>query len=111
MDITVTQQGNVTVVALAGAMDVSEAEKASGVLNAQLRDGRTRLVADATQLEFVSSTGLRVFVQTLKEANRRGGDFRLAGARPNLHKVLEITGLTSLFKFYPDVNAAVASFA
>lgn len=111
MEFTVSQQGKVTVISLVGSIDASEADKFSGALDAQIKGGYTRLVADLSQLEFINSTGLRALVQALKDANRRGGDLRLASVQPRFLKVLEITGFTSLFKRYPTVAAAVASYA
>jgi anti-sigma B factor antagonist len=110
MEITVTQQGKVTIIAFVGAADATEADKIGATLDTQIKSGYTRLVADLSQLEFINSAGLRAFVQALKDSNRKGGDFRLASLQPRFVKVLEITGFTSLFKRYPTVAAAVASF-
>lgn len=110
MDITVAERRGVTIIAVVGAIDASNVETLSTVLTALVKEGKTRLVADASQLEYMNSSGLRVLVQTLKDARRKNGDFRLANAQSNFKRVLEITGFTSTFKVYPDVEAAVASF-
>ena len=111
MEITVAQQGSVAVVSLIGVVDALAAEQVGNALSAQVKDGKTRLVADFSRVDTINSVGLRALVQTQKDIHRKGGDFRLAGIRPSVRKALEITGLTSLFKVYPDVEAAVASFA
>jgi anti-anti-sigma factor len=111
MEITVTQQGKVTVIAMVGAVDTLDVDQIRTALDTQVRDGKTRLVADVGQVEYINSAGLRAMVQTLKDTTRRGGDFRLAKVGPRIQRALDITGLTSLFKVYPDVEAAVASFA
>jgi len=111
MEITITQRGKVTVIALVGAIDALDVDQVRTALDTQVRDGKMRLVADVSQVEYINSAGLRAMVQTLKDTTRRGGDFRLANVGARIHKALDITGLTSLFKVYPDVDAAVASFA
>ncbi len=110
MNITAAERRGVTIIAVVGAIDASNVETLSTVLTALVKEGKTRLVADASQLEYMNSSGLRVLVQTLKDARRKNGDFRLANAQSNFKRVLEITGFTSTFKVYPDVEAAVASF-
>jgi anti-anti-sigma factor len=110
MDITVTERGKVIVIALVGSLDAPGAETVGNILGAQIKAGHTRLVADVGQVEFISSVGLRTLVQTLKDTRRKGGDFRLANARANVHRVLDLTGFVGLFKTYPDIEAAVASF-
>ena len=110
MDITATQRGKVTVVTLAGLIDSSNADQLSQALNGQVQRGHTRLVADVAGVEYISSAGLRALVQALKDTTRRGGDLRLARVGPRLQKALEISGLVSLLKAFPDVDSAVASF-
>lgn len=110
MDITITQQGKVTVASFAGEIDALAAERAGSTLEAQVKRGQIHLVADVGRVEFISSTGMRALVQALKETTRRGGDFRLANVGPKVHRALDVAGLLSLFKVYPDVEAAVASY-
>jgi anti-anti-sigma regulatory factor len=47
----------------------------------------------------------------MKVARQSGGDFRLASVRADVHRVLELSGFTSILKLYGDVDAAVASYA
>jgi anti-sigma B factor antagonist len=46
----------------------------------------------------------------VKQARQQGGDFRLAAVHPPVHKVLEMSGFTSILKLYTDVELAVASY-
>jgi len=110
MEISIAQKGKVTVVTLNGAIDAADVNTVRDVLSAQVKGGQSRLVADVGGVVYVSSAGLRTLVQILKDTTRKGGDFRLANASARVVKALDITGLTSLFKVFPDVNAAVASF-
>jgi anti-sigma B factor antagonist len=50
-------------------------------------------------------------LETVKETRQRGGDLRLAAVRPEVLRVLELSGFTGILKVYPDVDAATASFA
>jgi anti-sigma B factor antagonist len=111
MNITVAERRGVTIISVIGAIDAADVETVSTVLDALVKEGRTRLVADASQLEYINSSGLRALVKTLKDTTRNNGDFRLANVQSNFRRVLEITGFTSAFKAYPDVEAAVASFS
>jgi anti-anti-sigma factor len=65
---------------------------------------------DLARLDFTSSAGLRVILSAAKEARQRGGDLRVAAVQPNVNKVFELSGFTSILKFYPDTAAAVSSF-
>jgi len=111
MEISVRDVDKVTVVSISGSVDGLTAGDLAGALEQQVRSGRTRLVADFEGVEYTSSAGLRALLATMKEARMKGGDFRLAAVRPDVHRVLELSGFTSILKLYADVDAAVASYA
>lgn len=110
MQISIDHQAHVTVVAVNGSIDALTADALVTALQEQVQSGRTRLVAALADVEYTSSAGLRVLLGALKETRSRGGDLRLAGMQQRVHKVLELSGFTSILKVYPDVPSAVASF-
>lgn len=110
IEVVAAQHGEVCVVAITGSIDALTADQLVDALGAQLRDGKTRIVADFAAVEYTSSAGLRVLLTTLKDARQRGGDLRLASIRPNVKQVLELSGFTSIIKCFADVPAAVSSF-
>ena len=77
----------------------------------QIDAGNFRLIGDLSGVSYTSSARLRALLATVKQARQRGGYFRLAAVMPSVHKVLEMSGFTSILKMYPDVDLAVASFA
>lgn len=110
MQISIEHQAHVTVVAVNGSIDALTADALVAALQEQVQSGRTQLVAALAEVEYTSSAGLRVLLGALKETRSRGGDLRLAGMQQRVHKVLELSGFTSILKVYPDVPAAVASY-
>ncbi len=111
MEIKHSEQGAVLVVAVVGSLDATTAPKLAEFINGQLAGGRTSIVCDLAALDYTSSAGLRVFLDATKQARQRGGDVRLTSLQPNVNKVFELSGFTSILRFYPDVPSAVASFA
>lgn len=99
------------VVSISGSVDGLTADTLLETLRGHVEGGHTRVVADLGGVEYTSSAGLRALLATVKEARRRGGDLRLAEVRPNVRKVLDLSGFTSILKLYDDVDAAVDSFA
>lgn len=110
MDIVVEQRPPATVVRIAGSVDGITADALLHALVRQLDAGNVRLVGDLTAVAYTSSAGLRSLLATVKQARQRGGDFRLAGAVPAVHRVLELSGFTTILKMYGAVDDAVASF-
>jgi anti-anti-sigma factor len=111
MELKTETKGDVVVVAIAGSIDATTAPELAAALSGEIGRGHTRLVADFTAVAYTSSAGLRALLGALKEARQQGGDFRLAGVRPAVLRVLELSGFTSILKYFPDVSGAVSSFA
>jgi anti-anti-sigma factor len=110
MEIAFRESGPVTVVAIRGSVDGLTAGELSDALSGRVKEGRTRLVADFAEVEYISSAGLRALLGALKDARQQGGDFRLAAIRPDVQRVLDLSGFTSILKEFATVDAAVGSF-
>ena len=111
MQIEVSLSGTVTVVGIRGSVDGLTADALMRALSDRVSEGRARLVADCSALEYTSSAGLRSLLGAVKLARQHGGDLRLAAIQPNVFRVLDLSGFTGILKHYPDVEAAIISFA
>ncbi|MDY7105755.1 MAG: STAS domain-containing protein [Actinomycetota bacterium] len=52
------------------------------------------VVLDASELEFLDSTGIRHLLDVRSAVVEQGGALQLRGARPVVKRVVEVTGLT-----------------
>jgi anti-sigma B factor antagonist len=62
-------------------------------------------------LEYISSSGLRVFLAALKKVRKQQGDMKLADLKPFIKEIFDIAGFTQLFNILDNEEAAVNSFA
>jgi len=69
-----------------------------------------KLVIDCSELEYMDSSGLGALIFGLKSAMAQGGDLRLATLLAKVKMMIEITRADKIFKIYPTVDEAVASF-
>lgn len=111
MEITSTQYKHCDVVKASGRVDSATSPQLAEAI-ARINDtGRFKIVMDLTDLDFISSAGLRVLIAALKNSRRYNrGDLVLAGLPENIHSVFDLAGFTSIFKIYDDVITAVGSF-
>jgi anti-sigma B factor antagonist len=77
------------VLRLIGRLDASEAE---GAMAALLEVDRP-LVADCAELEYISSAGLGVVMETYKRLHARGFGLRLVNVSPHVRNVFRYVGL------------------
>lgn len=110
IEINLELHGPTTVVAVVGSVDTLTAEDLLDAFRAEIGNGRTQIVTDFSGVDYTSSAGLRALLAATKEARQGGGDLRLAAVSDRVHKVLDLSGFTSILRLYPDVPAAVASY-
>ena len=110
MNIEFEPRGEVSVVIISGSVDSLTAEAMLSAMTAHVEAGHLQLVANMAAVDYTSSAGLRALLSTVKATRCGGGDLRLARTSPNVFKVLELSGFTSIMKLYDEVDAAVASF-
>ncbi|MEO8432386.1 MAG: STAS domain-containing protein [Acidobacteriota bacterium] len=111
MEIRFERRESVTIVSIEGSVDGATAPEATASFRGEAQEGRVRLIGDLAGCDYMSSAGLRALLETVKDARRRGGDLRLAAVRPEVLRVLELSGFTGILKVYPDVASAAESFS
>ncbi len=111
MEITNKQLKRVDVVKVSGRVDSSTAPELEEALKTILAADRYRICMDLSDLEYISSGGIKVLISTLKTCKRwNRGDLRLASMSLYIAEVFDLAGLTPLFNIFPDTVEAVGSF-
>jgi anti-sigma B factor antagonist len=101
-------QGEHVVVSVHGEIDLYTAPRLRAELDRVLAGtGGLRLIVDLSGVEFCDSTGVNVLLAGYRRARETGGDLALAGPRPPMRKILQVTGLESVFSVV-EVPAATA---
>lgn len=100
----------VRLITVVGRVDSSNASQLDDKLKALIEGGSHNLVLELSQVNYMSSAGLRAIVAALRECKKHSGDVRLAMVSARVAEVLDLAGLHSLFQMYPDTTSAVGSF-
>lgn len=96
MSVDISVNGDTVTAKLKGRLDsVSSNELEEAVKSSLSSDIRT-VIFDMTDLEFVSSKGLRILISILRSLP--GGDVRLRNPNSFVKEVIRITGLLSVFR-------------
>lgn len=99
MNTTFKEENNDYVMYFEGRLDTAvapEVEKAT----APLADcAGHNIILDCTKLEYISSSGLRIFLSILKNAKPKGSHVYIKGISDEIRSVFAMTGFTNLFEF------------
>ena len=104
------QIGGVKVFRLKGFLDAHTAPIFEEALHAKVASGAYRLVVDGSELTYISSAGLGVFMSFIEEVREKGGDIRIGGLISKVRQVFDILGFNEIFQIFGTADAAVASF-
>ena len=110
MEIENRREGDVEVLALNGRLDAYSSIELERSINTLIDEGCVRLVVNFGGVEYISSSGLRVMLASLKRLRTAQGDLRLACLKPYVKEVFDIAGFTQLFEFCDREEEAVSSF-
>lgn len=94
MNIDIRHEGDSVTLILAGRLDTATSAKASTDIERALATVPviSRLTCDAGQLEYISSSGLRILLSLAK----RYKDFRITEVQSLVYEVLDTTGFTKI---------------
>jgi anti-sigma B factor antagonist len=96
-------------VLLIGRLDTPGVDRIETQLTAHLVPRGERAIVDLTQVEFLGSMGIRMFITIARALSRQGGKMALYGAQPSVAQVLETTSLNNIIPVRSDGAAAVAA--
>ncbi|MEI6104351.1 MAG: STAS domain-containing protein [Methanothrix sp.] len=109
MKITDKNINNIQVITISGRIDVVSANDLEIFLNDAIGKN-SRMIFDLSETEYISSSGLRVFLATLKILNKKNGEMRLASLQPVIRNILDISGLSNIFSIHHNLKEAMDSF-
>ncbi len=95
-------------VSLIGRLDTAGVDCIETQLTAHLVPRGARAIVDLSQVVFLGSVGIRMFITIARALGRKGGKLVLYGAPPLVAQVLEITSLNSIVPVRADSGAAAA---
>lgn len=97
MKVEVKEIDGVLTGILKGRLDTAASEKCRDDLK-ELFDAQGRALAlDCKDLEFISSSGLRIFLELLKNATRSGGTLKVLNPNDDVRNIFNLIGFAKRF--------------
>ena len=90
-------EGGTPVVSLSGELDLTNVERVQSVIGEMITDGTKRLVVEASELEFMDSSGLAL----LASVARKVPEVELRDPSPIVRRLVDLTGLAEILIVTP----------
>ncbi len=98
MKTDITINGNQIIASFSGRLDTAAAVQTSEDIKPLLEAAGKELILDCTDLEYISSSGLRIFLSVRKEAAAHGSKVVVRNINSDIRQVFVMTGFVSLFE-------------
>jgi anti-sigma B factor antagonist len=110
VNISVNDQGDVSVVHFEGNLDTNTAPEAQDSLDRLGAEGVKKIIVNFQDLDYISSAGLRVLLGTAKKMSASGGNLRICGLNETVNEVFEISGFSMILSVFGTEAEALEGF-
>ena len=97
MIFDIQQQSQGIYATVSGRLDTPAAVKAQQEIIPLLENADKAITLDCKDLEYISSSGLRLFLTIRKESSAKGGSIIIENINEDIRKVFMMTGFFNLF--------------
>ena len=110
MSLNIEDKGKAKVVKLEGKLDVNLSVSIESELDALIESGSINLILEISKVEYLSSSGIRVFINMMRKVKDKNGRLVLASVPDVIKKILKTVDLEDLFEVFDSVDDALATF-
>ena len=108
MEINVKTIEEVTVVEITGDIDGKTAPQLQEQISLLIQPG-CKIILNMTNVDYMSSAGLRMMLTTHRQVSGNNGQVLLAGVSEEIQETMSATGFLRFFTVYDTVEAALAT--
>jgi anti-anti-sigma factor len=92
---------------LSGSLDAPGAMAIEQQFQSRLQEQGGNVIIDMSNLEYMSSYGLRMILMAAKSLHDSGGGLHLAAANTHVMDVIRVAGYDSMFPVYETLDEAI----
>ncbi len=110
MDFSVDEIGDVRAVRIAGNLDTQTSPVAQKQLTQLIDNGATKILIDFEELNYISSSGLRMLLVAVKRLEDASGQLRICSPNKMVQEVFDTSGFSDIFSVYESQAEALDGF-
>ena len=96
MDLSISTENGKTLARVTGRLDTTNSEEFEKKMAPLLEGGNPDIEMDCSELEYISSSGLRLFLTLQKSVNARGGKLVILNMQSAIKDIFNMTGFSRI---------------
>lgn len=109
-NVNTQEESSVNIVHLKGYLDAHTAPELENVFNKLIESGKYKVVVNFSNLAYISSAGLGVFMAYVETMRENNGDIKFSNMKENVYNIFDLLGFPMLYEFYNDQQEAIQKF-
>ena len=110
MEINELKTDQCMIVGITGRLDTTNYSMLEKKLMDLIDNQHDKILVECSNMDYISSSGLRILLMGLKKITAMKGKFVLCGLQENIHEIFEISGFTSIFEIHSSREDALKVF-
>ncbi len=111
MDYKVREDAGITILDLSGEIDVSYAPRLRDILIELIESKSKRVLVNLSEVAYLDSAGLSVFIAAHRKARNIGGVLGLSSPQKSVQRVFDLTRTNKVFQIFSTVEEGVAALS
>lgn len=99
MEVKIQEQDGYMVAILSGRLDTAAVPNTERAMTPLYECDKQDIIIDCTDMSYISSGGLRIFLSVLKVAEKKGLHVYIKGISDTVRAIFAMTGFINIFEF------------
>ena len=110
-NVSSREEGSVNVIELKGYLDAHTAPELETEFNRLIDDNNFKIVVNFTDLKYISSAGLGVFMAYVETMRENSGDIKFSNLKEDVFNIFDLLGFPVLYEFFNDEKEAIDKYS
>ncbi len=101
---------DLSVLKVGGFLDAHTAADLENAFQTLVDENRYKIIVNFTDLTYISSAGLGVFMGYIEQVRENGGDIKMSNMTPKIFRVFDLLGFPTIYDIFADEFEAVSKY-
>lgn len=100
MEVHIIKEGDIDVLKIEGRVDTATSAQLEEAVSPYFTKSGSKVRFECSNMEYISSAGLRVFLTAHKNIAMKGGEFTVHNLSAQVKSVFDMTGFSKIIKIF-----------
>jgi len=110
LNIGIREEDGISIILISGFLDANTAPNLEQAVEDIINESKYKIIVDFSELDYISSAGLGVFMSQIETIRENNGDLKLCRMQNKVYSVFELLGFPMLFEICDEIDQCKKKF-